>query len=273
LKIPLGQGLCGWVAENSKPIINGNPMVEPGYASDSRRNTELRSALAVPLSGVNGSVGVLALYQSEIDAFTNDHLRILQVITSKVALSIENAIKFRQVEDSSTSDFLTGLPNARALFMHLDKEVARCQRESSTLVVMVCDMDGFKQINDRFGHMEGDKTLKLFANMMRETCREYDYVARMGGDEFVIVAPAIPAEAVLEKAELLSDLARHAGRAVCGSDLLSLSVGAAFYPEDGTDVEQLLAEADRKMYVVKQLHHKNSGSPSGPQWAQAASGD
>jgi len=273
LKIPLGQGLCGWVAENSKPIINGNPMVEPGYASDSRRNTELRSALAVPLSGVNGSVGVLALYQSEIDAFTNDHLRILQVITSKVALSIENAIKFRQVEDSSTSDFLTGLPNARALFMHLDKEVARCQREGSTLVVMVCDMDGFKQINDRFGHMEGDKTLKLFANMMRETCREYDYVARMGGDEFVIVAPAIPAEAVLEKAELLSDLARQAGRAVCGSDLLSLSVGAAFYPEDGTDVEQLLAEADRKMYAVKQLHHENAGSLSGPQWARAASGD
>ncbi len=275
LKIPLGQGLCGWVAENSKPIINGNPMVEPGYASDRRRTTELRSALAVPLVGLTGPVGVLALYQSEVDAFTNDHLRILQVITSKVALSIENAIKFRLVENSSTSDFLTELPNARALFMHLDKEVARCQREDSTLVVMVCDMDGFKQINDRFGHMEGDKTLKLFANLMRETCREYDYVARMGGDEFVIVAPAIPPEAVREKAEILSSLAQQAGREICGSDLLSLSVGAAFYPRDGTDVEQLLAEADRRMYAVKQLHHENSepGLAAEPQWARAAIGN
>src|SRR5579871_788664 len=258
LKIPVGAGLCGWVAQNSKPIINGNPMVEPGYAGDPRKMTDLRSALAVPLGGVNGPVGVLALYQSEADAFTNDHLRILQVITSKVALSIENAIKYRQVEDSSTSDYLTALPNARALFMHLDKEIARCRQETSTLVVMVCDMDGFKQINDRYGHMEGDKTLKIFANFMRETCREYDYVARMGGDEFVVVAPAMPADAVRDKAALLSTLAQQAGRMVCGQDLLSLSVGAAFYPQDGTDVEQLLAEADRKMYVVKQAHHETS---------------
>jgi diguanylate cyclase (GGDEF)-like protein len=80
----------------------------------------------------------------------------------------------------------------------------------------------------------------------------------MGGDEFVVVAPAMPADAVRDKAALLSTLAQQAGRMVCGQDLLSLSVGAAFYPQDGTDVEQLLAEADRKMYVVKQAHHETS---------------
>ena len=63
--------------------------------------------------------------------------------------------------------------------MHLDQGMARCERESSTWAVMVCDMDGFRQINDSFGNAEGDKTFKLFAGLMREVCREYDYVARM----------------------------------------------------------------------------------------------
>lgn len=264
LEITVGEGLCGWVAQNSKPIVNGNPAVEPGYATDPRKVTELRSALAVPLLGVSGLVGVLALYQAEADAFTNDHLRVLQVITSKVALSIENALKYRQVQSSATSDYLTGLPNARALFVHLDQEIARCRRENSSVIVMVCDMDGFKQINDRYGHLEGDKTLKLFANMLREVCREYDYVARMGGDEFVIVAPNMTFGAVKEKAVLLSSLAQQAGRQVCGKDLLSLSVGAAFYPQDGSDVEQLLAEADRKMYSAKQMHYEQPDVPMTP---------
>ena len=262
LEIPVGQGLCGWVAENSKPIINGNPAVEPGYVHDPKRVTELRSALAVPLEGVNGLVGVLALYQAEADAFTGDHLRVLQVITSKVALSIENALKYRQAESSATSDYLTGLPNARALFMHLDKELARCRRENSVAAVMVCDLNGFKQINDRHGHLAGDKVLKLFAELLRKVCREYDYVARMGGDEFVIVAPNMAVEAVSEKAVLMSAMAQEAGRQVSDKYLLSLSLGAAFYPQDGLDVEQLLAEADRKMYAAKQLHYERADAES-----------
>jgi len=257
LEIRVGEGLCGWVARNSKPIINGNPTVEPGYGGAPKLSADLRSALAVPLEGINGLVGVLALYQTEADAFTNDHLRVLQAITSKVALSIENALKFRHAESSATTDYLTGLPNARSLFIHLDQELARCKRENSTVAVMVCDLDGFKKINDNYGHLEGDKTLKLFANLLREVCREYDYVARMGGDEFVIVAPTITPDAVNEKAILLSTLARQAGRQICGKDLLSLSLGVAFYGQDGLDTEKLLAEADRKMYAVKQLHHQH----------------
>jgi diguanylate cyclase (GGDEF)-like protein/putative nucleotidyltransferase with HDIG domain len=256
LEIPVGEGLCGWVALNAKPIINGNPAVEPGYASSPRIMTELRSALVVPLEAVSGLVGVLALYQTEPDAFTSDHLRVLQVITSKVALSIENALKYRQAESSATSDYLTGLPNARALFMHLDSEVARCKREDSTVAVIVCDMNGFKQINDRYGHLEGDKALKMFSKSLREICRQYDYVARMGGDEFVIVVPNMEPEALGEKAALVTALAREAGRQVCGKDLLSSSVGAAFYPRDGSDAEQLLTEADRRMYADKQSHYK-----------------
>ncbi|MBZ5600309.1 MAG: diguanylate cyclase [Acidobacteriia bacterium] len=252
LRIPLGQGLSGWVAQNKKPIINGNPSVEPGYLNDPTKFSTLRSALAVPLEGLAGIVGVLALYHAEKDAFTSDHLRILLAISSKMALAIENALKYEQAENSATTDYLTGLPNARSLFLQLDRELARCKRDTSSLTVMVSDMDGFKQINDRFGHLEGNRVLRLFAQALKDTCREYDYVARMGGDEFVVVAPGLPPDAAAKKAQQLQELAKQAGHVVCREDILSLSVGQAVYPEDGRDAEELLAEADRRMYIEKQ---------------------
>src|SRR5581483_3686060 len=259
LEIPLGQGLSGWVAANRKPIVNGNPSVEPGYNSDPTKHSNLRSAISVPLEGVSGVLGALTLYKAEADSFTQDHLRVLLAISSKVALSIENALKYQQAESSATTDYLTGLPNARSLFLHLDQELSRCKRTEASVAVMVCDLDGFKAINDRFGHLEGNKVLRVFANSLRNVCREYDYVARMGGDEFIIIAPGLTREAAEEKAGLLSDLAVEAGREVCGEDILSLSVGTAFFSEDGVDAEQLLAEADRRMYIVKQIHHEKLG--------------
>jgi len=259
LEIPLGQGLSGWVAANRKPIVNGNPSVEPGYLSDPSKLSTLRSAISVPLEGVSNVLGALTLYKAEADSFTQDHLRVLLAISSKVALSIENALKYQQAENSATTDYLTALPNARSLFLHLDQELSRCKRTDSSLAVMVCDLDGFKAVNDRFGHLEGNKVLRVFANSLRNVCREYDYVARMGGDEFIIIAPGLTRDAAEEKAALLNDLALDAGREVCGEDLLSISVGTAFFSEDGMDAEQLLAEADRRMYIVKQIHHEKMG--------------
>jgi diguanylate cyclase (GGDEF)-like protein/putative nucleotidyltransferase with HDIG domain len=252
LRIPVGQGLSGWVAQNKKPIVNGNPSVEPGYLNDPTKFSTLRSAMALPLEGLAGVVGVLALYHAERDAFTSDHLRILLAISSKMALAIENALKYQQAESSATTDYLTGLPNARSLFLQLDRELARCKRDTSSLTVMVCDMDGFKQINDRFGHLEGNRVLRLFAQALKESCREYDYVARMGGDEFVVIAPGLPQDSVGGKTEQLRQLAKQAGHEVCGEDILSLSVGQSQYPADGQDAEELLAEADRRMYLEKQ---------------------
>jgi len=259
LAIPVGTGLCGWVAQNVRPIVNGNPAVEVGFGKNLNLTTEPRSALAVPLEGVTGLVGVLALYQAEADAFTSDHLRVLQVITSRVALFIENALKYREAETSATVDYLTGMANARALSLHLEHELARCKRELSSFALMACDLNGFKEVNDRHGHLAGDKVLKLFANLMREACRETDYAARMGGDEFVIVAPDMAPGAIGERASRLSVLALQAGREVCGKDFLSLSMGAAFYPQDGLDAEQLLAEADKRMYAAKRLHYEGRG--------------
>ncbi len=253
LRIPMGEGVSGWVAYNKKPILNGNPSVEPGYATDPGKLVSLSSALAVPLEGLDGVVGVVTLYRSEKDAFSKDHLRVLLAVSSKIALAIENALKYEKAENSATTDYLTGLPNARSMFLQVGRELTRAKRTNGTVTVMVCDLDGFKQINDRFGHLEGNRVLQIFARRVRETCREYDYVARMGGDEFVVIVPDLSPEAANSKAAQLRELAREAGHEVCGEDLLSLSVGKTVYPHDADDMDTLLAEADRRMYAEKQL--------------------
>jgi diguanylate cyclase (GGDEF)-like protein/putative nucleotidyltransferase with HDIG domain len=263
LRIPVGQGLSGWVADAGKPIINGNPSVEPGYLNDPSKFSTLRSALAVPLENAVGVTGVLTLYHLGSDAFTKDHLRVLLALKPKVSLTIENALEFQQVAISATTDGLTALPNARSLFLHLDGELARCQRTNSELAVLVCDLDGFKQVNDRFGHLEGNKVLKLVAAGLHECCREYDYVARMGGDEFVLVLPGFQIADLPEKLLALERVAVETGLAVCGERLLNISIGAVFCPENGTDAEGLLAEADRRMYLVKQRRKKAAPPEAG----------
>jgi diguanylate cyclase (GGDEF)-like protein/putative nucleotidyltransferase with HDIG domain len=251
VRIPVGEGLSGWVAHNNKAILNGNPSVESAYLTGGARPSSLRSALAVPLVGVQGVVGVLALYQAAKDAFSNDHLRVLLALSSKVAFSVENAVRFQKAESSATTDYLTGLPNARSLFLQLDSELARCKRSNGELCVIVCDLDGFKQINDRFGHLEGNRVLQSIGQGMRESCREYDYVARMGGDEFVLILPNLPKEIASVKIEDIREIVRKVGQTL-GDDSIGISVGEAYYPEDGMDAEDLLAQADRRMYQVKQ---------------------
>ena len=251
LRIPVGEGLSGWVAHNSKPIVNGNPSVEPGYLNDPTKFSILRSALAVPLQCDSDVIAVLALYRTAQDAFTQDHLRIVLNASSKLGVMIEKALKVRDAEDSGTTDSLTGLPNTRSLYKHLDGELSRCKRSGSPLTVLVLDLNGFKEINDRFGQIEGNNLLRMFAAALKDTCREYDYAARMGGDEFAIVAPGMPAEAVGEMSERLQKTAAEVGNEVCGTHVLTLSVGQASYPADGGDAEALLSAADQSMYKMK----------------------
>jgi len=264
LEIPLGQGLSGWVAEHRKPIVNGNPAAEPGYLNDETKITTMRSALSVPLIGLNGTVSVLTLYREERDSFANDHLRILLAVSHKVALSIENALQFQQAQSTASTDYMTNLPNARSLFLHLDSELARCRRLNSSLVVLVCDMNGFKQVNDKFGHLEGNRLLSCVADKLKESCREYDYVARMGGDEFVLVLPGLEHDQISQKIQRLQTITAEAGQMISGNDAtLGLSIGHAVFPDDGVDADRLLSEADRRMYAAKQKQKLKMVVPRG----------
>ena len=261
LAIPVGEGLSGWVAENGRPVINGNPSVEPGYLDDPLQFSTLRSALAVPLEGPEAVIGVLTLYRSGKNAFSRDDLRILLAISPKVTFAIENALRFSQAETSAGTDHLTGLPNSRAMFVQLDRELSRAKRQHQRLMVLVCDLDNFKQVNDRLGHLEGNRTLEAVAQGFRRHLREYDYLARMGGDEFVAVLPNPEPDAAVSMAERFSKTAIKASRLVHGIPV-GASVGAAFYPDDGDDAEELLAEADRRMYRVKSKRQSGTRMPS-----------
>jgi len=251
LQIPLGEGLSGWVAKHNKPILNGNPSVEPGYLNDPKKFSLLRSALSVPLAGQENGVGVLTLYRADADAFAPDHLRILSGISSKIGLSFENALKYRALEASATTDYLTGLNNTRALFERLNHELSRCESQQSPLSVVVCDLDRFKEVNDRFGHNAGNHVLQAFAKGLAKINRDYDVTARFGGDEFVLVLPGMKADAVGDKILALSALASEVGQTVCGENIISASVGVASWPDDGLTADELLAEADRRMYANK----------------------
>ena len=260
LEIPVGQGLSGWVAQTAKPIVNGNPSVEPGYLNDPTKYSTLCSALAVPLEGVSGVVAVLALYRAQQDGFSKDHLRILLAIGSKLGFAIENALKSRIAERSVASDQLTGLANSKSLFLYLDREIGRCARSGLPVGVFLADIDKFKQINDRLGHLQGDKLLQLFAEGLRNSCREYDYPARLGGDEFAIVVPNLRETAAGEIAERLRGIATWAGQNVSADKTVTVTIGQAFYPADGMSAEQLLAAADHRMHNSKAVHNDDDAS-------------
>jgi diguanylate cyclase (GGDEF)-like protein/putative nucleotidyltransferase with HDIG domain len=249
LRIPLGEGLSGWVAANNKPIVNGNPSVEFGYLNDPSVFSTLRSALAMPLVSMDRVQGVIALYQRDADAFSKDHLRILMAISAKITLVVENAVRYRQAEMSATTDGLTGLPNSSSMFLHLDGELARAKRSGSPLTILVCDLDGFKQVNDALGHLEGNRVLREVAVALKAACREYDFVARMGGDEFVMVLPGMHPDELQRKIAGLSAAVRRIGED-CGRHL-AVSIGEASYPRHGEDAEELLSAADHNMYRAK----------------------
>ena len=257
LRIPEGAGISGWVAGNSKPVINGNPALEPGLTPAQDLSFNLRSALAVPLLGVGGTAGVITLYREEAESFSRDHLRILQAIAGKLAFTVENARKYKQAETSASIDYLTGLPNARAIFQRVDAELSRSSRNGETLTVMVCDLDGFKKINDLFGHLTGNSILQVFSANLRELFRQYDLVARLGGDEFVVALPGMNDEDANQRVTEIELMAKAVGKEVTGTDHLSISVGISVYPRDGDTVEGLLSVADRRMYQNKRSNKQD----------------
>ncbi len=258
LKVPINKGMIGWVAGTNIAILNGNPLVEPGLPDQASNVMGLRSALAVPLEDAGRVLAVLAVYRCEPHAFRNDELRVAKSLALVASQAIGNAALYSDGTSLDETDPVTSLPNIRALYEKLDEEVERCRQQDLPLAVLVCDLDGFKNINDSFGYLEGNRLLQTVAERLRGSCRAQDSLARMGADEFVVVLPGAQPEDLSSQIQRLGEAVEDAGRDLDSSDggttssrKLSLNVGAAFYPRDGQDSRQLLALADHSMYKTK----------------------
>jgi diguanylate cyclase (GGDEF)-like protein len=251
LRIPVGQGLSGWVVENQASMINGNPSVEFSYLNGPALATHLRAAMSVPLEARGQVFGALSIYNAAPDSFTKDHLRILLAICSTIGMAIANAIQHQRVATSATTDDLTGLPNSRSMFIYLQLELARAARENSSRVVVVLNIDGFKKINNDLGHLESNRLLQRAGDGLREICRRNEYVSHLGGDEFVLIFSGITRDRVAHK---LDQIHEAIAKAADGSNRLAATTGVAMYPENGLDAEALLDFADKQMYQEKNAH-------------------
>src|SRR5580704_10728303 len=250
LEIPVGQGLSGWVVENGKAIVNGNPAVEPGYTEAAGQPCVFTSALAIPLGdGVDQFSGALTLYHTDKDAYSADHLRVLLAIKGDIARAVDGALRFQKAQEGTGSDQLTGLPTRSALLKYLEDGFA-AQRKQVT--VLLGDIDGFSRVNDLFGRSTGDELLKLVTNILRSNSRSIDYVARVGDDEFALLLAAARPEDLAGKIEALDRLVANACRGLCGEERSGLAVGVACFPENGSDANSLLAYAEQALLHAKE---------------------
>jgi diguanylate cyclase (GGDEF)-like protein/putative nucleotidyltransferase with HDIG domain len=248
LRIPLGEGLSGWVAHNNKPIVNGNPSVEPGYLNDPTKYSTLRSALAVPVEGDSGVVAVLALYRAQQDGFRRDHVRVLLAVAGKLGFAMQSLPTQDGTDGQQpNTDALTGLPNLRALHGHLEREIFRCRGANTALSIFLCRLEGCDRIDEGFGTAKRNHVLQVFAATVKESCRQPDYVARTGAEEFLVVAPGMRESAAREMTQRLGNIAVQSSKAICGEALLSAEVGHVCDSDETDNAEELVAEAERRL--------------------------
>ena len=166
------------------------------------------------------------------------------------------SLQHAETENHALTDPMTNLPNARSLQIHFENEAARAKRAGNEFQLMMLDLDGFKKVNDTFGHKVGDRLLREVSKVMRGQLREYDFLARYAGDEFVAIVPDTTSEAVtdlcqrMEKAVLDFKLPIGDGRFAS----VGASIGYASYPKDGETIDQVVIAADNAMYSVKASH-------------------
>jgi diguanylate cyclase (GGDEF)-like protein len=175
---------------------------------------------------------------------------VLMVMSYVVVLGgtlLDNAQLFDQVSHMAASDSLTGLANHRRMFEALENEIQRSRRTGRSFSVLLFDLDDLKKINDRFGHLTGSRAIKRLGIVLRSNSRSIDTPARYGGDEFALVLPETGAREAEQTALRICERLLQDGE----EPGISVSVGQAVYPQDGTSIEQLLAAADSRLYRMK----------------------
>lgn len=242
--------------EASRQAVSGPPgggavrAIELSYRyPEGESGPVVRSGLALPLWDEDGPIGHLSVFTRAADRrFGDDDLVRLEELARRAAPAIENARSFREARRLADLDALTGLHNRRYFHETLARECARAHRYSRRLALVVFDLDNFKDVNNRIGHLAGDGALAEAAERLRTAVRTADVACRVGGDEFAVILP----ESGLEDAEqLFARIQRAVSTLPIGqAGLLHVSAGIAeLKPED--DSISLFERADRGLYEAK----------------------
>lgn len=203
--------------------------------------------LSMSMNGVNGQVELVI----DGDYVSFEYLPHLILIIRDVTAQVADR---RELEFMAYHDMLTKLPNRKHFFEQLNKALVDAEKNGRRLAVMLFDLDRFKEINDKFGHLAGDRALIRVADSIRAILTDNEFAARLGGDEFIIFFRSASKEQVVEKIE---QLRRHLieNPLVAGAERhpLRISIGVSFYPDHGRDTDTLLNSADKAMYQVKRI--------------------
>jgi diguanylate cyclase (GGDEF)-like protein len=248
----LGQGFTAWLLESRRHVLIMDLSVdrESIQCAPVVLDPAVRSIMATPLIFNNEVFGLLCVQSPRPQAYTVDHLNLLSTVGQQAAIALENARNFQM----ATVDQLTGLFLRDYFYRKVSDEQVRSRRYGSTFTLLMLDLDSFKAINDRLGHLSGDRYLQRVGEAIRETMRAADVPCRYGGEEFCILLPETDVAGALKIADRIrrriANLEVRVGR---GSIRTTISVGVAAYPADYPgSIQGLIEKADQALYVAKQ---------------------
>ncbi len=251
LMMPRENGLTATVARRGETVVVTDMQKNDLY--EQAPNAWNGSIIGLPLKIGMRVVGVLNVARVKKVGFRQEEMRLLRLLADQAAMAIENARLHDLIRHQALTDPLTGLPNRRFFDQRLNEEIRRSMRYQHPFALMIMDLNGFKEINDRFGHPAGDAVLKQLAELFRNSMRDTDFMARYGGDEFAFILPETSADDAKKVIRNLQKLMRDAHFAVSGNEehMLSGSFGFALFPSHASSSDELISAADQMLYRSK----------------------
>ncbi len=228
------------------------------------------SELCLPLIFFGEKLGVLVLTSDRAGAFTSSELDPLTAVADIFAGAIKNCQQFESAKQLAYRDGLTGVFNRRYFDERIQEELDRVSRYSEEFALLMIDIDEFKSVNDRFGHLPGDNVLRQIANLLSEQLRRSDRICRYGGEEFVVILPQLGRAHAVEVAEKLRRTI-HASVLADITSLVSVSIGVAHAPIHGRSRDEIVAAADQALYAAKQSGRNRVVLAAEPQQALSTS--